>query len=186
MSISDYNFNNMTHINEDTCALSQRNVQNTQSSNYMVENYYPACPMSKAINFATQQPNVFYNGSHQVGIAGCNIDANSELKLSKISKPPCRINLLERPFLTVPYLGRGPFNCALESELQQGDVVINKKSVNPSSEVSYENYKNYPLIPEIQKTIANPESILEDNAAEGWIRGGLPSREFARDNSCAQ
>ena len=41
MSINDYRFNNMTQINNDTCALNQRNVQNSQVSNYMVENYYP-------------------------------------------------------------------------------------------------------------------------------------------------
>lgn len=184
MSVFNYEFNNMTQINNDPCALSQRNVQNKVSSDYMVQNFYPACPMSKAIDFAIQQPNVFYNGSHQVGINGCNINTNSDLKLTKITKPPCRINLLERPFLTVPYLGRGPYNCLLESELLQGDNGINKKSANPSSEICYANYKNYPLIPEIQKTVTNPENLIEGAAADGWIRGGLPSREFARDNNC--
>ena len=184
MLVSNYEFNNLTQINNDTCALSQRNVQNTQASQYMTQNFYPACPMSKAIDFATQQPNIFYNGSHQVGIDGCNIDTNSSLKLSKISKPPCRLNLLERQFITVPYLGRGPYNCLMESELIQGDYATNKKSSNPSSEISYANYKNYPLIPQIQKTIANPENLIEGVATDGWVRGGLPSREYARDNSC--
>jgi hypothetical protein len=183
MSVSDYKFNNMSNLLEDSCTLSQRNVQNSSASTYMTQNFYPACPMGKAIDFATQQPNVFYNGSHQVGINGCNIDTNSELKLSKISKPPCRINLLERPYLTVPYLGRGQSNVILEAQLQQGDQIVNKKSVNPSSEVSYLNYSNYPLIPEIEQNVTNPNNLIESEAAAGWIRGGLPSREYARDNS---
>ena len=76
----------------------------------MTENYYPFCPMNKAIEFATNQPNVNYTGSHQVGINGCNVDTNSELKYTKISKPACKISLLQRPYLTVPYLGKGIFD----------------------------------------------------------------------------
>jgi hypothetical protein len=185
MLVSDYKFNNMTQINNDECALSQSNVQNTEASNYMVKNFYPACPMTNAMNFALQQPNIFYNGSHQVGIEGCNIDTNSQLTMSRISKPPCRLNLLERPFVTVPYLGRGRSNVNMESQLQQGEQFFNSKSTNPSSEVSYINYKNYPLIPEIENTITNPSNLIEGEAAAGWIRGGLPSREFARDNCSA-
>jgi hypothetical protein len=184
MLASDYKFYNLSNLIDDDCTKSQRNVQNASAINYMVENFYPSCPMTNAIDFATQQPNVFYNGSHQVGINGCNVDTNSQLKLSKLSKPPCRINLLERPFLTVPYLGRGQSNTLLESQLQQGDQFVNKKSVNPTSEVSYVNYKNYPLIPEIEQNITNSAHLIESDAAAGWIRGGLPSREYARDNSC--
>ena len=37
--------------------------------------------MSNPINFATSQPFINYTGSHEVGIGGCNIDTNSNLKL---------------------------------------------------------------------------------------------------------
>ena len=180
-TISNYLFDNMTRIGNDSCDRSQRNVQNLNSANYVLENYYPACPMSKAIDFATNQPNVFYNGSHQVGIGGCNIEQNSELQFSDISKPKCRISLFERPFATVPYLGRGPSNIVLESQIQQGDYVTNKKSVNTTSEISYISHSNYPLIPSIEATVANPANLVEGVAADGWIRGGLPSRELQRD-----
>ena len=90
---------------------------------------------------------------------------------------------MERPYLTVPYLGRGKSNVVLEAQLQQGDQIINKKSVNPSSEVSYLNYSNYPLLPEIEQSVTNPNNLIESEAAAGWIRGGLPSREYARDNT---
>jgi len=180
-TVSNYLFDNMTRIGNDSCDRSQRNVQNLNSANYVLENYYPACPMEKAIDFATNQPNVFFNGSHQVGIGGCNIEQNSELQFSAISKPKCRISLFERPFATVPYLGRGPSNAVLESQIQQGDYVTNKKSVNTTSEISYINHSNYPLIPSIQATVANPANLVEGVAADGWIRGGLPSRELQRD-----
>jgi hypothetical protein len=152
----------------------------------MLDNYRPACPMSSAIDFATSQPNVNFTGSHQVGINGCNIDQNSELSMSALSKPKCRISLFERPFVTVPFLGRGKSNPVLESQIQQGDIANNRKSVNPSSEVCYMGYSNTPMIPSLQATVTNPANLVEGVAAEGWIRGGLPSRELTRDKDYAE
>jgi hypothetical protein len=60
MIASDYTFNKMTNINDDSCALTQTNIENSQAENYMLNNFFPACPMTKAIDFATQQPFVFY------------------------------------------------------------------------------------------------------------------------------
>ena len=37
------------------------------------------------------------------------------------------------------------------------------------------------MIPTLQATIQNPANLVEGVAAEGWIRGGLPSRELTRD-----
>ena len=37
------------------------------------------------------------------------------------------------------------------------------------------------LVPSLKATIQNPANICEDIAAEGWIRGGLPSREMSRN-----
>jgi hypothetical protein len=182
MIAGDYTFNKMTNIGDDSCAITQLNVENHQAQEYMLNNYFPACPMTKAIDFATQQPFVFYNGSHQLGINGCNINQNTELSHTAITKPPCRVNLLQRPFATVPYLGRGRQDVNLESVLREGELIQNNKSSNPSSEVSYINYKNYPLIPEVQETISNGANHIEADQYAGWIRGGMPSREYARDH----
>ena len=182
-TVSNYTFDNMSRIGDDSCSLSQRNIQNTQSSNYALKSFFAQdCGMARPIEFATNQPNVFYNGSHQVGLGGCNIDANSDLLIGTINThPKCRISLFERPFATVPYLGRGSSNPVLESHIQQGDSVTNKKSVNTTSEQSFIDYTNYPLIPSLQATVTNPANLVEGVAADGWIRGGLPSRELTRD-----
>ena len=125
-TISSYVFDNMDRIGDDNCSLSQRNVQNMKESNYMLENYFAAdCRMEQPIVVATEQPNIFYNGSHQTGIGGCNIDENTVLRDGGgIMHPKCRISLLQRPFITVPYLGRGPGNSVLEAQLQQGELNI--------------------------------------------------------------
>jgi len=179
--VSDYTFNQTTRMGDDQCDKSQRNIQNAGAATYMLDNFRPACPMNKAVDFATSQLDVNFTGSHQVGINGCNIDQNSELSMSELSKHKCRISLLQRPFLTVPYLGRGESNVVLESQIQQGDLGSTRKSVNPSSEVCYMGYSQTPMIPSLQATISNPANLVEGVAAEGWIRGGLPSRELTHD-----
>ena len=179
----DYNFNPLSRIGDDSCDISQRNVQNVSQANYLLTNFFSAdCGMQRPIEFATSQPNIFYKGGNQVGAGGCNVDTNSELLIGTINThPKCRISLYERPFKTVPFLGRGSSNPVLESHIQQGDLVNNKKSVNTTTEQSYMEYSNYPLIPSIQNTITNPANLVEGVAADGWIRGGVPSRELQKD-----
>ena len=56
----------------------------------------------KTINFATNQPNVFYKGDG--GLGGCTIDKDSNLKLGSIqTNTPSKLNLQQRQFLTVPF-----------------------------------------------------------------------------------
>ena len=85
-----------------------------------------------------------------------------------------------RPFKTIPYLGRGSGNPTLEARLQQGDQMTNKKSSNLNAEKSFIPYSNYPLIQPIKDSITNPEYLVEGVANEGWVRGGVPSRDVYR------
>jgi hypothetical protein len=59
-----------------------------------------------------------------------------------------------------------------------------RKSVVPASEVTYET--DTPLIPSLKATVANPANLVEGVASQGWIRGGLPSRELVRDEQHAK
>jgi hypothetical protein len=71
----------------------------------------------------------------------------------------------------------------MESQMLQGDLNTNKKTVNKLSEKSYIKYSNTPLIPDVKKNIQNPANYVEGMASEGWIRGGVPSRELTRDRN---
>jgi len=179
-------FDNMTRIGEDSCDLSQRNVQNVSAANYMLMNYRRECPMKDAISLATSQPNINFTGSHRVGIDGCNVDTDSALTINELSMPKCRISLWQRPFATVPYLGRGSSNPVLESNIQQGELANNKKTISDTSEMSVLQHSNTPLIPSLQSTISNPSNLVEGVAVDGWVRGGVPSRELTRDKDYAE
>jgi hypothetical protein len=179
----DFTFDHLSRLGDDSCDISQRNIQNVSQSSYLLTNFFSQdCGMKRPIEFATSQPNINFKGGFQVGAGGCNVDTNSELLIGTINThPKCRISLYERPFKTVPFLGRGSSNPVLESHIQQGDMISNKKSINTTTEQSYIPYMNYPLLPSIENSITNPANLVEGVASEGWIRGGVPSRELQKD-----
>ena len=47
--------------------------------------------------------------------------------------------------------------------------------------MTYMDFSNYPLIPEVEQNIQNPNNIIEENASADWIRGGMPSRDAFKD-----
>ena len=178
-----YTFDNMSRIGLDSCSIDQNTIQNVASCNYMTQNYFSSdCSMKTPISLATTQPGIMYNGGYNVGAGGCNINESSNLQIGTIqTHPKARIDLFHRPFATVPFLGRGSVNPIMESQIQQGEQLTNKKSVTKIGEKSYIKYHQTPLLPAIQDHMNNSANKIENDASEGWIRGGVPSRELTRD-----
>ena len=181
--VTNYTFDNMSRIGNDVCNQDQNAIQNINASNYLLQNYFAKdCSMRQPIDLATTQPGINYNGPSSVGSGGCVVDASSKLLIGSIqTHPRCRIDLFQRPFATVPFLGRGSVDPILEAQIQQGDTNTNKRSVNNLSEKSYSKYQSSILLPNIQSRLTNPAYCVEGVASEGWIRGGVPSRELTRD-----
>jgi hypothetical protein len=78
-----------------------------------------------------------------------------------------KVQLFTRPFLTVPYLGRGSCDPTLESQLQQGDWVRGKKSVSNLTENNIDTPEAFPL---------SSSNKVEEIALGGWSRGGVDTR----------
>jgi len=182
-NVSSYIFDNMSRIGNDNCSMDQRSIQNVNTCNYTLQNYFATdCSMKNSISLATTQPGINYKGGFQNGAGGCNIDANSQLLIGSIqTHPKCRIDLFQRPFATVPYLGRGSVDATIESELQQGEMITNKRSVTKLGEKSYLDYTNTPLMGGLKERYTNAAYSVEGAASPGWVRGGVPSRELLRD-----
>jgi hypothetical protein len=149
----------------------------------MLQNFFADdCSMQKPIYLATSQPCINYKGSMNTGAGGCNINDSSNLQIGTIqTHPRCRIDLFHRPFATVPYLGRGSVDPTMEAQILQGEMLVNKRSVTGIGETSYIGYQTIPLQSDIQDRLTNPAYCVEGAASEGWIRGGLPSREMSKD-----
>uniref|UniRef100_A0A6C0KQI1 Uncharacterized protein n=1 Tax=viral metagenome TaxID=1070528 RepID=A0A6C0KQI1_9ZZZZ len=181
--VSDFTFNNLSRIGNDECCLDQNSIQNSSACNYTLQNYFAKdCSMNSARALATAQPGINYSGSMGSDMCGSNINESSQLLIGGIqTHPKTRIDLFGRPFATVPYLGRGSVDPILESQIQQGESLTNKRTVTRLSETNYMAYHTTPLIPEVKQNIQNSNLMIESDASEGWIRGGVPSRELTRD-----
>ena len=179
-TVVDRLLDNISRLGNDPCDLTNRNKQNIAATTYMLENYSAYNPLVGALSVATNQPNINVRGSPRGGINGDNIDINSQLLIPPGPKDPVRDDHQQRLFLTVPYLGRGASNTHLETQLRMGTNNTNKKSLDPNSEVSHLNYLYTPLLPSLETSINNPANCVEGIAAEGWVRGGVPSREAFR------
>jgi hypothetical protein len=181
--VSDFTFNTMGRIGSDSCSQDINSIENAQACSYLLQNYFTSdCNMSKAKQLATTQPGIIYSGSMGSDMCGSNIDDSSKLLIGSIqTAPKARIDLFQRPFATVPFLGRGAVDPILESQIQQGEAITNKRSVTQLTEKSHLKYRTTPMIPEIKDNIQNPNNLIESSASQGWIRGGVPSRELTRD-----
>lgn len=181
MSIaSNYFFDNLGRIGSDSTDNTQQTVSNVKFANYMLSNYYSGSSSNSHVQFAVQQPNVMFSGLvHGSGLNGGVIDTDSSLIIdSKNERPLEKLQLMQRPFITVPYLGRGSCNPSLESQLQQGEIVSDKKSVSTIMENSFMNYTIYPSDDQMAERVKNPSNTIEEYALDGWVRGGAASREM--------
>ena len=178
-------FFGQSRIGTDLCGVTQEDMQNDMFNKYMTHNYYSEnCGMRNTVEFATNYKSMNFSAAggmgNQCDIGGCNIDTNSRL-WSVPTHSKARISLFQRPFLTVPYLGRGPGDPMTEAHLQQPNSIANRKSVNPLSEASFIPLSQYPLLPEIKHSVTNPAHLVEGVADPAWVRGGIPSREITKE-----
>lgn len=174
-TLHSYKFNNMGGLKSDMTDQTQQNIQNTRFGSYSLSNYFSDSSTDRQIQFATQQPGLFVNNG---GVAGAVIDVESNL-FNKIetTRAAEKLQLFERPFKTVPYLGRGGGDPTLEAQLQQGEMVRDLKSVSTVSESTYMVPSQYPMRDDLRSQITNPANFVQELAMDGWIRGGASARE---------
>ena len=76
-SIHSYTFHNMDRIGTDSTDLTQKNLFNSRSSDYMLSNYFSQNKSDNHVNFATSQPTLNFNAvAHGAGINGDVVDGN--------------------------------------------------------------------------------------------------------------
>jgi len=189
MSItSNYTFNNLGRLDADPTDKSQNTLQNTRFANYTLSNFFSDSVSDSHISFATAQKAVMMNSvGGGAGISGSVIDEDSRLLIKTQEERPLeKLQLMQRPYLSIPYLGRGSCDPVLESQLQQGEVVADKKSVSTVMEKSFMGYSLYPTDSHMQEHVANPAFTVEEAAMTGWVRGGVSTREMAMDQNFSQ
>jgi hypothetical protein len=183
-TLSPYTFNNMGNLSNDVTDQSQKNVYNTRFANYTLSNFFSQMNSDSHVNFAVQQPTMNFSGV----VRGDGLSANAVIVDSALlinaeqERPLEKLQLFERPFLTVPYLGRGSADPALESQLLQGEVVSDKKSVSTIMEKSFAPYSLYPMDSKMENFVKDPKNTVQEAALDGWTRGGMATRDMAGDD----
>jgi len=184
-SLSSYTFNNTGRIGDDATDKTQRNTANSHYTNYMLTDHFSSKLSDSHVNFAMQQPTMNFNGlANGNGIHNAAVDNESLLKLkSEEERSLEKLQLFSRPFITVPYLGRGSCDPSIESQLQQGEPVTEKKSVSTIMEKSFGAYALYPTDSKMENRVKDTSNTVEESALDGWVRGGKSTREMPVDNN---
>jgi hypothetical protein len=178
--VDDYTFNSMGRIGMDQVDATQQNMQNTRFANYMLSSFFSENTSDAHVKFATQQPMMMVGGTSKgAGLTGATIDTDNDLMFKKDTERDMhKLQLHQRPFITVPYLGRGSCDPTLELQMLQGDMVAEKKSVGTIMDKSFMGYTLYPTDSTMDNRTSNASYTVEEAAMDGWVRGGEASREL--------
>ena len=174
-------FYNLDTLDADSTTRVRKDKDNSKYSNYMLGGYGPASlgtSKSSHMQFALQQPGVLYYGlNNGNGLHGDIIDFETELKDKKKSRPaPAdKLQLFQRPFVTVPFIGRGRGDPTIESQLLQGEQTYDARSVSNVMESS--TLKYLPPVNSGMYNNVNNSSFVQESALNGWVRGGDQTRK---------
>lgn len=176
-TVSNYSFYNMARIENDNTTQTQQTLQNDRFSDYTTTNYFSQKPADNQIQFATQQPAVVPTGVTGAGISGEKVESESNLLLETENERNLgRLNLMQRQFLTVPYLGRGSADPTLELQLLEGEPITEKKSTSTVMSQSFMGYSLYPTNDDMENRTTDAKYTVEESAMNGWVRGGSDTR----------
>ena len=179
--MSSYMFNNMGRIGTDATDKTQQTLYNTRIANYNLSNFFSSSKSDNHVLFATMQPSVTYNGVNGgSGVGGGVVEYESILlNNAEQERPLEKVQLMQRMFLTVPYLGKGAGNTDIESQLQQGEIIDHKKSTSTIMEKSFMPYSLPMTDYNMNERVANPAFTVEEVAMDGWVRGGADARNLS-------
>ena len=181
--LSNWNIQNRARVGEDLCYVDLRTKQSMSVGDYSLGNFYGCdCGAKVPLEVMLQQPEVQYrDGYGWTSRNGCNIDEDSRLRNARnMTNPKLIQQLYERPYATVPYMGRGIGDVCLETQMLPGESTMQKRPCNNLSGM-YIEQQFTPLIPCIRDTIQEPIHLIEQENDPGWIRGGQPSRQLIRN-----
>lgn len=181
--MSGFQINRTTRIHDDPCDQTVQVRESQGPGSYFTTNLVPAA--SESAEIAYQQPAMLAAAGYGWSAAHISADSMLRLQAQQTNTPdaPIRARVQARPFLSVPYMGRGKGEAQLESQLQQPTWVRADKSMGTISTAFYEGQFT-PMIPSVAQQIQNPAHIIPEDASRGWVRAGIPTRQWIRDQNC--
>ena len=176
-----FNINYKAMSYDDKCFVDIDTRQSIGPGNYGITNLYDCeCLIPNTVKNATD--NVFMNFTNGYGTENaCVVDDGSKLRIGLHKKyPKCNQQLFERPYKTVPYMGKGVLAVNEETILKFAEPTSIKRSSNTLSGISIPQQYT-PLLDHLAFNVQNVEHIIQESNDESWRRGGVLSRNIVRD-----
>jgi hypothetical protein len=174
---ASFQVNRFTRQKDDVCGIESYYAQSVGPGQYFTTNMTPA--PQKVNPLAVE--NLLMYPRDGFGMNNSEIDADSYMRNQPGFKSNrCMIRAQARPILTVPYMGNGRGNADVETYLLHSEQVRQGKECGTVTEQSFDNVFT-PMVPSLKNNIQNPSNLIPEVADPGWMRGGMPSRQYMRD-----
>jgi hypothetical protein len=129
----------------------------------------------------TALENPTQNWRDGIGTDNNNINSDTKIRYGKVKyERKHQKQLFQRPFLTIPYIGRGELYVDKESYLLSGESTGSSKQCNALAGKFLENQFT-PLVPNLKDNIQNTNNLIPEDNQIDWIRGGISTRNIVKD-----
>lgn len=181
--MSGFQIQQFTRVHDDPCDQTVQNRESAAPGAYLVTNLVPAA--STAYATAYQQPAVPAASGYGWSASAIDVDSVLRNHAMQTNSPHCPVRgrVQARPFVSVPFMGRGRGEAELESRLQMSEFVRQGRECGTVTDTFFEQQFT-PLIPYVAANVQNPVHLIPEVAASGWVRAGVPSRQWVRDMNC--
>lgn len=177
----NFTINQWVGLRDDNCAVNSYEKESLGPGNYVLSNFHSCeCGAPGAREVAAQNPQMqVSDGYGWVSNGGCKVDDDSNVRLGcRLTNPRIINQLFTRPYLSIPYMGKGCYQPNNESNLIFGEDTGEKRSCNVLAGVTIDNFYT-PMIGCLRENIQNPKNLIEETY--GWIRGGESTRKNLKD-----
>jgi hypothetical protein len=178
-----FGIQNRARLREDGCYIDTRYKQSERPGLYQITNFHDCdCEAPHTKQVSLEQPIILHRDGHGwTSIKGCNVDNDSDLRNARnLTNPRLIQQLYQRPYLSVPYMGRGVGDVCQETYLRPGEATYQSRPCNNLAGIHIEQ-QYLPQLPCISENIQNPIHIIPEDNDQAWLRGGQPSRQVIRN-----
>lgn len=182
---SNFQLLSKSSLHSDPISIDIDIIQSQGPGYYVIDNMNGcSCGLTEARNVQLSQPMVnFEGGKGWIGEKGCLVDTDTKLRQNKdiLTNERMIHQLIERPSLTTPNLVKGYHDVDVESVIRPGNRSNDQRSCNSLSGVSLLGNIFTPMIPKLREEVQKDIHIIPEVNMRSWVRGGLPTRQMARN-----
>ena len=177
-----FNTNVKANIHDDECNQDFDTIMSIAPGAYNLANFHscrPGAPAARSVQLSQPTMNITM-GAGNIGERGALVDNDSLAKFSELTNLNTINTLDERPYLTVPYMGRGIGDSNVEPVIRSGEDTFQQKPCNALAGVTIDNFFT-PMVPCLRREVQDPKHIIPEDSMKCWVRGGLPSRQIVKN-----